>query len=58
MTNTRSKFWRFIHNAVVHPMLEFLPEFWGDFIHDETAHLAFYSPQEKRMNKYERGDWP
>ena len=33
--------WRFLHNVVAHPLMEFLPERWGDWLHDETARRAF-----------------
>lgn len=48
MSNTRSRWWRFVHNALVHPALEFLPEHIGDWVHDATAKLAFRVPQEVR----------
>ena len=33
--------WRFIHNVVAHPLMEILPESVGNWLHDETARLAF-----------------
>jgi hypothetical protein len=35
------RIWRFIHNVIVHPMMEILPDDLGDWLHDETAALAF-----------------
>lgn len=35
------RFWRFIHNVVVHPMMEVLPERLGNYLHDTTAAKAF-----------------
>ena len=35
------RIWRFVHNAIAHPLMEVLPERLGTWIHDETARLAF-----------------
>lgn len=37
----RRRLWQFVHNTIAHPLLEFLPERAGTWIHDETARLAF-----------------
>ena len=31
----------FVHNAVVHPLMMFLPETWGTELHDRNADWAF-----------------
>jgi hypothetical protein len=31
------RFWRFIHNVVAHPAIEFLPKELGDELHNKTA---------------------
>lgn len=36
--------WRFIHNAIAHPLMVVLPERWGTWIHDETARRAWETP--------------
>lgn len=35
------RLWRFVHNVVAHPLMEVLPERWGEWLHDETARRAF-----------------
>jgi len=35
------RFWRVIHNCFAHPMMEVLPDAWGDRLHDWTASKAF-----------------
>ena len=35
------RFWRFVHNAIAHPLMEVLPERWGTWLHDTTAEKAF-----------------
>ncbi|WP_158627678.1 hypothetical protein [Corallococcus sp. AB038B] len=37
----RARLWRFVHNVVAHPLMEVLPEAWGDALHDWTARRAF-----------------
>ena len=31
----------FVHNALVHPLMPFLPEKWGTKLHDRNAAWAF-----------------
>ena len=31
------RFWRFVHNVIAHPCMEFLPERFGAYLHDVTA---------------------
>lgn len=38
---SRPRLWQFVHNAIVHPMMEILPERLGTWLHDETARLAW-----------------
>lgn len=33
-------FWRRVHNLVAHPLMEVLPDDWGDWLHEVTAKLA------------------
>ncbi len=35
------RFWRFVHNALIHPLMEFLPERLGTWLHDDTAKRAW-----------------
>ncbi|MBZ4373267.1 hypothetical protein [Corallococcus sp. AS-1-6] len=37
----RARLWRFVHNVIAHPLMEALPEAWGDALHDWTARRAF-----------------
>mgnify|MGYP001600114172 CR=1 FL=1 len=37
----RARFWRLVHNLIAHPLMEILPEQWGDRLHDWTAARAF-----------------
>jgi len=41
----RQRAWRFIHNVVAHPLMEVLPERFGDWFHDWTAARAFIPQQ-------------
>ena len=41
MTHAARRLWRFVHNAIAHPLLEILPERAGTWLHDETARRAF-----------------
>lgn len=38
---SRPRLWQFVHNAIVHPMMEILPERIGTWLHDETARRAW-----------------
>lgn len=40
----KARVWRFIHNVVVHPLMEVLPQRWGDYLHDVTGQKAFGKP--------------
>lgn len=43
---------RFIHNAIIHPLMEVLPESVGDTLHDLTADIAFKNkPLDVVLNK-------
>lgn len=44
----RRRLWRFLHNVVAHPLMEFLPERMGDWFHDETARRAFTTQEKKQ----------
>lgn len=37
----KRRLWRFVHNVVAHPLMEVLPDRWGDALHDWTATKAF-----------------
>lgn len=37
----KARLWRFLHNVVVHPLMEVLPATWGDYLHEKTALKAF-----------------
>jgi len=36
-----ARLWRFVHNVIAHPLMEVLPDKWGDWLHDSTAERAF-----------------
>ncbi len=36
----------FVHNCLVHPLLPFLPERWGDALHDRNGLWAFRESRE------------
>lgn len=38
------RLWKFAHNAIVHPLMEVLPERLGGWLHDRTAARAFSDP--------------
>lgn len=38
-----SRLWKFVHNAIVHPLMEVLPEDLGDWLHNQTGEAAFGS---------------
>lgn len=37
----KSKVFGVIHNLIIHPLMVFLPVNIGDWLHDETAKIAF-----------------
>jgi len=35
------RFWRIVHNVLIHPLMEVLPDRLRDYLHDTTAAKAF-----------------
>jgi len=35
----KTRLWRFVHNCIAHPAMEFLPERAGTAFHDWTAEM-------------------
>ncbi len=46
---TQRRIWRFVHNVVVHPLMEVVPDRWGDWLHDLTGRKAFPSEDRARV---------